>query len=679
MSTELNKIFLFLLINVHIIACIVLFYLIVKQSIKFFVAQKKRKPGSLFKRNLLFLFITFATVPTAFVCFTAGRLIKTNIDSWFKRRIGTGLHSGLAVHELHTQKERLAIQEAGDLCVKNLPEVPGGIEWEKLIKERLPNTPCFTPYSFNIKHRNITGSILNEFPIWRKFRKINDRSIKSLKRYFFSIIQKHEGCEHVFDFFGSLYWSKKIKTLNGQTSYLILAHRYPKEIRKPLLELQKSLIDYELLRAMKDPIYWNYLATFLLFTLLVIFLSIWCAFYLSKGISKPIQLLLEATAKIKKGSWNISIPETASGDLQPLLVGFNGMAKNLQLMYNRLEQKNDELSTILETIRESVFFVNKWGRVLMYNASAKKLVKQYLKISRFKNQKINIFGKIVTENFFSFVRKLKKEPLQTLSQEISFSNENGERSFVVHLSVLKQPSEQGLLVIIEDLTEVLKVSRIKTWQEAAQQIAHEIKNPLTPIQLATQRLKRKFHAHKDVGQIITECTETILNQVSTIKDLVSHFSEFAKMPEVKIEQIDLNQLVERIVTLYRMSYQQVSFSCSLESFLPLLKFDRKKLERVLVNLLDNSVRALKKAEKPSIEIKTTFKTKQNHLEFVISDNGPGIPKEVKDKLFLPYISTSSKNMGLGLAIVHEIISQAGGSIRLVPTERGTIFQITIPL
>ena len=438
---------------------------------------------------------------------------------------------------------------------------------------------------------------------------------------------------------------------------------------------------------MRNPIYWNYLFTFILVTLLILFLSIWCAFYLARGISRPIDELLKAIEKIRRGHLDVKVSYQITSDLKNLAIGFNEMTKALQQAHDQLEQKNKDMFMILENIKESVFFVNKFGRVLTYNSASKELIAKYLGLSRFKNKKINFFGPQVTEIFFKLMRQLIKSKKNQLTQEVSFTFNSEFNTLLVHFTHIKTPiikpslktSDEGLLVVVEDLTNIVKINKMKTWQEAAKQMAHEVKNPLTPIQLATQRLQRKFRKTLNDDKVFLECTNTILSHVKIIKDLVSHFSEFAKMPAGKIESIDLNNIIKEVTGLYEQGYPEIEFIYDLQKFIPLIKVDKKKIKRVIINLLDNSVRALKQNQiKKTIKIKTNFTTGRNQIELLVADNGPGIPRHVKDKLFLPYVSGEKKNMGLGLAIVHEIITQIRGSIKLLPAQTGATFQILIP-
>ena len=393
--------------------------------------------------------------------------------------------------------------------------------------------------------------------------------------------------------------------------------------------------------------------------------------------------LQEAMKKVRNGEWDVEIPYDASSDLNSLTFGFNEMTQVLKNTTTELNRKNKEMMTILENIKASVFFVTKFGRISTCNRGAKELVNKYLSISRFKNKRITFFGSEVSTTFIQLARALKENDKKCISQEVTFSFKGASRTLMIHMTALLTHDplkniDLGLLVVIEDLSEFVKMSKIKTWQEAAQQVAHEIKNPLTPIQLACQRLQRRYKELLHEDPIFMECTNTILNHVKIIKDLASHFSEFAAMPAPCIEEINLRQIIHEIISLYALSYPNIQFICPFNDIPELITSDKQKIKRVFINLLENSVRALNSCPNQKKCISLMTKTHEKKLEILVADNGPGIERSVKDKLFLPYVSSSKKNMGLGLSIVHDIISQLGGTIVLVPTHHGATFQIVLP-
>lgn len=686
----INRTFLFLLINLHVIIIVALLYLIVRQTIQIFVEIHRKSPGINFKKNIFFVLTIFSVIPSFFVFFIAGTLINKSIDSWFSTRINTGFQNALVLHEHQTEELRLKIKKLGQNLYQELNS--------KNLSNKINTKNTYTPLAIskqNIKvyiwtqtGKEILGSIYDEINIWRSFRQLNDRSTHILKKKFFQIIYNKPEQEKLFDFYGSLYY---VKELEQSKNFFVLTYRYPENIRYPLIKLENSIYDYEQLKSMQNPIYRSYFLTFILVTLLILFLSIWCAFYLARGISKPIQELLSATSKIESGNWNINVStDDQSGDLKTLSIAFNNMTKAVKKAQDKLEEQNQEMLMVLENIKEAFFFIDKTGRILMHNSASKYLVKNFLNLENFKNKKINFFGPIVKNKFFTLVKELKYSGKKQLTQEITFSFNSEQKTLLVSLNLISSSfinnNENILLVIIEDLTDIVKINKLKTWQQAADQIAHEIKNPLTPIQLATQRLQRKFSSklnnQSDIDtniqdKIFHDCTNTILEHVQIIKDLITHFAEFAKLPSGNIEPLNLNNIITEEISLYKLSYPEINFNLDLQENLPLIKMDRKKLERALVNLLENSVRVLNNASK-IIEIKTSFLSQTNQIEILFKDNGPGINSNVKNKIFLPYISTEKKNMGLGLSIVHEIFTQAGGSIKLLPSKQGAFFQILLP-
>jgi two-component system nitrogen regulation sensor histidine kinase NtrY len=571
-------------------------------------------------------------------------------------------------------------------------------EFENLQLSRA-KTKDLTFYVWPANQPGILGKVRDEISVWRNYRTLNDRTTHHLKKEFFQALRNHE-TENPFDFYGSLYWVKKISTKYTDV-YFVLIQRYPSAIRGPLIEIQNSISDYQQLKSMRNPIYFSYICTFILVTLLILLLSIWCAFYFARGLGKPIQELLNAMGQIRNGTWDVQINYHPENDLKHLTHGFNDMTNALKAAHLQLDEKNREMMLILENIRASVFLVNKFGRIITLNTPGQKMALEYFGLSECQNKKINIFIPEIKNKIIELTRELIKTRKQHVITEISFTHQGQDRTFMIHLAKINiehslAGPEKGLLIFIEDLTDIVKINTLKTWQEAAKQMAHEIKNPLTPIQIATQRLQRKYGIILNNDPAFIQCTETILEQVKTIKDLVSHFSKFASMPELVLEATDLNNLITETTCLYKVSYPEIDLILSLDGTIPEMKLDKKKIRRVLTNLLDNSVRAIQQAQpvnqklgpdyKAFIKIQTRLinqaianqapasinQATANKVEILFTDNGPGIPKSVQNKLFMPYVSTEKKNMGLGLAIVRDAIEQMGGKIELIKIESGNL-------
>lgn len=562
----INRAFLFLLINAYVLVIALLLYFIVRHSIRLFLDYYKARPGSVFKRNLLFALTLFSVIPSFFVFFTAGKFIATSIDDWFHARIGCGLQNGLELHRQQTQDVRVKLTEVGQKFCKLVGSNPDTL-MSKLedLKRQNSDWADYAFYVWGDANPNILGSIKDEVKIWRTYRKINDRSTHSLKKEFWNIIRTSD-FSNPFDFYGSLYFVKFAEGL----IYTVVC-RYPEKIRYPLIEVQNSISDYQQLKSMRNPIYLNYIFTFILVTLLILFLSIWCAFYFARGLAQPIQELLNVMAKIRGGDLDARIKDHPGNDLRHLTMGINDMANSLQQAQRKLDDQNQMM---------------------------------------------------------------------------------------------------------------LKMNTLKTWQEAAKQMAHEIKNPLTPIQLATQRMQRKYGQILENDPAFVECTNIILSQVKIIQGLVSHFSKFATMPQLRLEPTCIDDLIRDAAALYQISYPDVTIELIFEPQGCMLNLDKNKMKRVFTNLLDNSVRAIQKMDNESdkiIKIQSSISEDGNALEIMFSDTGLGISKPMMSKLFLPYVSTEKKNMGLGLAIVSEIILHHGGTIHVEPSDIGAKFKIVLPL
>lgn len=262
---------------------------------------------------------------------------------------------------------------------------------------------------------------------------------------------------------------------------------------------------------------------------------------------------------------------------------------------------------------------------------------------------------------------------------LSLTLDNKLRSFMVHSNALKDDNGNiiGTVIVFDDLTELEKAQRIAAWREVARRIAHEVKNPLTPIALSAERLKRRYSAQVD-DPVFDECTRTIIDHVDLIRNLVNAFSTFARFPMSNPSPCDLPMIIEESVSLYRESHDHVTFTIIRETEIPLLNLDRQQIKQAMINLLDNAIAALQ--NNGEIRITMDHNKSRNIVLLDVADNGPGIPDSIKARLFEPYFSTKKSGTGLGLAIVNSIVADHNGSIRVFDnTPKGTRFVIEFPV
>jgi two-component system nitrogen regulation sensor histidine kinase NtrY len=282
------------------------------------------------------------------------------------------------------------------------------------------------------------------------------------------------------------------------------------------------------------------------------------------------------------------------------------------------------------------------------------------------------------------VGELARSRQDAIQRQIILPSRGQRRSVMVHLTRLRDEVGElaGSVAVFDDLTELVRAQKAQAWQEVARRIAHEIKNPLTPIQLSAQRLRRRYadlleHAE---GDVLDQATRTIIAQVDGLKRLVDEFSRFAKMPESRPVPGDLNRVVDEVASLYRPGHGSIQFAVNLEPDLPTAEFDPEQVKRALVNLLDNALAALEGVEHARIEILTEFDPERQAVRVVVADNGAGLSAEARERLFEPYFSTKKGGTGLGLAIVKSIVADHRGYVRALDNyPQGTRFVLEFPL
>jgi len=279
------------------------------------------------------------------------------------------------------------------------------------------------------------------------------------------------------------------------------------------------------------------------------------------------------------------------------------------------------------------------------------------------------------------LRDLLSARQDTVNRQISVDIHGVRKVLHLHLTMLRDDAGDflGTVLVLDDLTQVMKVQRMAAWREVARRIAHEIKNPLTPIQLSAQRLRKRYLARfSDDEKVFDECTEMIIKSVDELKNLVNEFSNFARMPAINPEPNDLNSIIRETLTLYQEAHRKVEFVFESDPKLPQLVIDRDQIKRVVINILENSLAAMEQQGK--IEIKSHYDAELKMVSLTIADNGPGIPVEDKPRLFEPYFSTKKTGTGLGLAIVNSIVSDHNGFVRVRDNHpKGACFVVELPV
>jgi two-component system nitrogen regulation sensor histidine kinase NtrY len=467
------------------------------------------------------------------------------------------------------------------------------------------------------------------------------------------------------------------------------------EMNNNLDAVSQKFSSYKQTKSMEQYIKYSYVLSFVLITVLIIFISIWFGFYLAKNITEPLQELALATRKIAGGELDFTIDIAASDEIGILVQSFNEMTERLKAsklereltnsellnMNNQLEQRRKYIEIILKNVNAGVITLDRSGKIITINETAVALFGLREEDCLNKNYR-EIFTSELIRKIRFFLRNQERTSQNLESREIELSLP--DRNVHLAISFTRLNDEQnnyiGMLIIINDLTEIINAQKAVAWREVARRIAHEIKNPLTPIALSAERIQRKYASLVQEGDtVLRSCTSTIVKQVGTLKQLVNEFSNFARMPQAKPTMQDLHAVINETLDLYRHARPDCDFSFDPDENLVPFFFDQEQMKRVMTNLVDNSLAAIKSVGGGSISITTKLDKSLQIVIIEICDTGLGISQQDKSKLFEPYFSTKKAGMGLGLAIVKTIVQDHRGFIRVKDNHpRGTCFIIELP-
>ena len=458
--------------------------------------------------------------------------------------------------------------------------------------------------------------------------------------------------------------------------------------------IARQYTDFRQIKAMENPIKGGAYLFVAVVTVLLLFSATWFGFYVARGITVPIQKLAEGTEAVARGDLSVRIRVNATDEIGTLIDSFNRMTSDLSTSKAELEEANQSLiqsnvetdrrraytEGVVETIASGVMSIDVGATITTFNHSAEQILGVGADAVRGR-QVFDVFKEWDMTLFQEAYDRILVDGRESLSLSGQMESQGKLLAIGLNLSRMRNESgnDLGFVLVFEDRTELIKAQKAAAWQEVAQRIAHEIKNPLTPIQLAAQRLRKKFFdGAPDFQDIFDQSTKVIVNEVGSLKRMVDEFSKFARMPAPHMTRESLHDIIEKVVALYTGGHRDVEFVLNLDPELSHINIDREQIRRVFVNLFDNAIQAM--GEKGRIWVETQMDWKDHHVVAKVMDEGPGIRQEDQDKLFLPYFSRSHSGTGLGLAIVHRIITDHNGTIQVANHQpQGAIFTVELPV
>ena len=690
-----NNMLVLAVFNIIIILLFVLIILITRNLVKVYNERKSKIIGSKFQTKLIIAFLILALVPSILLFMVASKLFTFSIGNWFNLRTEQTLQYSMDIaRDYYSELEGRALSKT-----KNLEHF---IKSEKLYlkanRKRLA-----TLVQDKVAEYDLGGIIIYDNNLKKIVSKIDPTILSpNTELNYGSLIQKSIDGEGVTEIQMSqgrnlmVVVAPLTEIVNKGISiwgYILTLNPAHKSSLSKVETIKTTYQDYKQQSFLQLPVSANYYITFLLITLLILFSAIWLGFYMARGITVPIQQLAEGTRRIAEGDLNFRIGVRATDEIALLVDSFNTMTKELnesrisiQQANENLKQTNIELDrrrnyieTILDSIGAGVISIDKKGRITTFNKAAERIL-------HLSNE--DVFGSNYRDAFdFSYhesirklIHKMNSQNRTSIEEQMELRVDDTNITLLINIQVLSGVSKKyrGMVIVFEDLTQLIKTQKVAAWKEVAQGIAHEIKNPLTPIQLNTQRLKKKYYENReDFARVFDESINIITQEVEGMKDLLNEFLRFSRMPTPDPKPTYLHKIIDDILISYSEHDKNIQIKKNLDPNLAQLTIDPEQIRRVLINLFENATDAID--EGGAIQISTKILDGKKWVRIEFSDNGAGISSADREKLFLPHFTTKKRGTGLGLAIVNRIIIDHNGTIKVQDNHpKGTTFIIDLP-
>lgn len=693
-----NSIFFFGLLNINLLLLIALVWLIFRNIGKIFIERRRRILGSRLKSKLVFAFLAFSITPTLILFLISSLYINSSFDKWFSIKVQNTLQASLEIGRTYYKNA----DERGLHFAKHISSILGHSSMkEKEVRSILTSQrKLLALNSVELYQDPFEKRIVSDEDPASKTPNIYPRlSVDLLDRAFLGenvSIVHHVGTGDLIRTIVPVY-SSKVSPPQKKLLGVVAVNTYiPVSLVSKVDEIATVFDDYKDTNPLVYPIKTQYFVILIMITLVIIAVGIWVGLYLARELTVPIEKLVFGAKQVGAGNLDYKVKVTGEDEISNLVDSFNKMTNDLR--ENRasltqatsdLEKRRLQLEAILANVGTGVLVVDHSGNITTFNRAANQLLGLDSDSVLGKNYK-EVFAETSNELIDLIDRSLESNlPGQKNAPSVAQWNfHQKENDHVKSYAGIATPLAQdqntwGVVVVIDDITHLIKSQREMAWREVARRIAHEIKNPLTPIKLSAQRLKRRLgNLTGQSGQLLQECTDTIVKHTDELKEMVNEFSSFARLPEISVHPNNLNEVIKEVHSLYSQAHPKIEFNVNLESKVPVFEFDRDQVKRVFVNLIDNSISALKNSLNQNLNVITINTHYNDNLKLAVAtvkDNGPGMSERVKDRLFEPYFSTKKDGTGLGLAIAKRIINDHDGFIRVHSSPgKGTEFSIELP-
>ena len=692
-DTASETLLLFALSTLNFVAFVVFFFIFVRNLLKLRRERQERQLGSKVKTRLLVYFISISFLPITAMAAFSYLFLNRSLEKWFYP-----FPEGLVQQASEAREETLSnqiktLRQTASLAVMLLNRLPAA-ERQATLDQLLQSSQLS-----GVEIATSDGQV-----VARSRANLTPSDVEKLESLFDQA--RRTGPSVGDQLADGREFDVLAMRLNPNETLIISPSRRSENDLNELISGSER--DYQELVKKQRRVRLLGLSTLGLMTLILLFVSSWVAIYLARGIATPIKALAEASNEVARGNLGYRVTTIADDELAMLANSFNQMTMQLEENRSRIEASATELrdtnlalrerrnyiETILQSLSTGVISIDESDRVTTLNTAAARMLGLPAKPagSRKLNELMGTDDWTVVDRLLRRARRTRQAAEQTQLEGVG--NGHGPLPVAMTATALRDSPGPGtgVVLVIEDLSELLAAQRVAAWSEVARRMAHEIKNPLTPIQLSAERIAKNYANitsnggsngdatdKERVGDVIAECTATITREVAGLKAMVDEFSRFSRLPATRLEPADLNEVVRQAVALYEDRLDGVTIALELDANAPSAMLDSEQIKRVFVNLIDNALDALTSSDQKLITITTRHDSPTSLLVAEVADSGQGIAPEDFKRLFQPYFSRRDSGTGLGLAIVQRIILEHGGRIRAEKNQpRGARFFIEIP-
>ncbi|HEY0156957.1 MAG TPA: ATP-binding protein [Thermoanaerobaculia bacterium] len=656
-----NRLLLFVLWNINLLLIIGILFVLLRGVVKLVLERQRGIIGSRFRTKLVVTYVATSLLPVILLFLVATDLLRVSIDRWFATPVHTILRNSEAIAQMaQDQAAEIAAGAAREIAAS--PAAGDALQVDTILAH-VREFHCVQLAAVYREAILVKAQADPRAPI----HEVADPS----PRFFEEVARNGRAVK--IDVVASGKWIRTAVPLQGREDVAVAGVFIPSATSRMIDESIIAHRNFQQLRSQRQTLKASQTMLFLAVTLAILFGTLWTSIYASRRITIPIKALAEATATLAEGNVGHRVDIAATDEVGRLVESFNDMSSQLARQRQQLTETNRFMTTVLESVATGIIAFDDELQLLSINRAAL----QMLHIEPSGDGLPDARGQSLSDLLTG-----ELEPIAAAVTELTSSRTRAREVAIIlggelrylELSAARLGSGSGWVLALEDSTQLVQAQKLAAWNEAARRIAHEIKNPLTPIQLSAERIARKFrNGDPETPQAIEQGTRTIVEEVGQLKRMVDEFARFARMPAIHLRHAQLAEILQQAADLYQDVKPDVTIAVDVASDIELL-MDPEQIRRAVGNLLKNAVEATERGE-----IRVSARRAPHRVVIEVADPGRGVPDSDKDKLFLPYFSTKGRGTGLGLAIVHRIVRDHDGQIHVHDNHpRGTRFEIELP-